>query len=99
MPFIEIKDFNALTNNKPFCEQPIKKQEAHEKLVEMLRSDDYTRENLLYFLYHQKYYKRIVIDFSRQENNIPKKSKLKGTLEENAGAEMLFYCWKAAKIW
>ena len=60
MPFIEIKDFNALTNNKPFCEQPIKKQKAHEKLVEMLRSDDYTRENLLYFLYHQKYYKRIV---------------------------------------
>ena len=69
MPFIEIKDFNALTNNKPFCEQQIKKQEAHEKPVEMLTSADYTRENLLCFLYHQRYYKRIAIDFI--ENNIP----------------------------
>ena len=64
----------------------------------MIRSDDYTRENLLYFLYHEKYYKLIVIDFSRQENNnIPLKTKFKGTLEENNGVEMLLYCWEAAK--
>ena len=26
MPLIKVKDFNALINNKPFFEQPIKKQ-------------------------------------------------------------------------
>ena len=33
MPLIEIKDFSALIDNKPFFDQPVKnKQEAHEKL-------------------------------------------------------------------
>ena len=33
---IEIKDFNALIDNKPFIDQPVKnKQEASEKLIEM----------------------------------------------------------------
>ena len=36
MPLVEIKDFNALIDNKPFFDQPIKnKQEAYEKLIEM----------------------------------------------------------------
>ena len=26
MPLVEIKDFNALSNNKPFFDQPVKKQ-------------------------------------------------------------------------
>ena len=39
MPLVEIKDFNALIDNKPFFDPPVKnKQEAHEKLVEMLRN-------------------------------------------------------------
>ena len=41
MPLAEIKDFNALTDNKPFSDQPVKnKQEAYEKLIEMSRNDD-----------------------------------------------------------
>ena len=58
MPLIELKDFNALADNKPFFAQPVKnKQEAHEKRIEMSRNDDYTTGNLLYFLfYHQNYY-------------------------------------------
>ena len=35
MPSVEIKDFNALIDNKPFFDQPVKcKQEAYEKLIE-----------------------------------------------------------------
>ena len=35
MPLVEIKDFNALIDNKPFSDQPVKnKQEADEKSVE-----------------------------------------------------------------
>ena len=38
---VEIKDFNALIDNKPFFDQHVKKQEAYEKLVEMSRNNDY----------------------------------------------------------
>ena len=35
IPLIEIKDFNALIDNKPFFDQSVKsKQEAYQKLVE-----------------------------------------------------------------
>ena len=41
MPLVEIKYFNALIDNKPFFDQPVKnKQEAYEKLIEMSRNDD-----------------------------------------------------------
>ena len=54
MPLVEIKDFNALIDNKPFFDQPVKnKQEAYEKLIEVSRNDDYTTGNLLDYLYHQ----------------------------------------------
>ena len=37
MPLAEIKYFNALINNKPFCDQAVKsKQEPYEKLIEMI---------------------------------------------------------------
>ena len=40
MPLVEIKDFNALLDNKSFFDQPVKNtQEAYEKLVEMQRND------------------------------------------------------------
>ena len=65
----EIKDFNALTDNKPLFDHPVKnKQQAYEKLVKMLRNDKYTTRNLLDFSYHQNYYKLIGIDLSRQTN-------------------------------
>ena len=37
-------------------------------LTEIAKSDDYTTGNLLDYLYHQKYYKFIGIDLSRQKN-------------------------------
>ena len=53
---VEIKDVNALIDNKQFFDQPVKhKQEAYEN-VEMSRNDDNATENLLDYLYHQKYY-------------------------------------------
>ena len=54
MPLVEIKDFNALTDNKPFFDQPVKnKQEAYEKLIEMSKKVDYTTGNFLDFSYCQ----------------------------------------------
>ena len=42
MPRVEIKDFNALIDNKPFFDQQVKiKQEAYKKPVEMSRINDY----------------------------------------------------------
>ena len=59
----------TLVDNKPFFDQPVRnKQEAYEKLVEMLRKSDYTIENLLDYLYHQNYHKLIGIDLSSQTN-------------------------------
>ena len=69
MPFVKIKEFNALIYNKQFFHQPVKnKQEECEKLVEMSRKNDYTTGNLLDYSYHQSYYKLIGIDLSRQAN-------------------------------
>ena len=45
MLLVEIKDFNALIDNKPFFDQPVKnKQDAYEKIIEMSRNNDYTQE-------------------------------------------------------
>ena len=45
MPLVEIKDFNVLTDNRPFFDQSVKnKQKAYEKLIEMSRNSGYTTE-------------------------------------------------------
>ena len=47
MPLVEIKAFNALNDNNPFFDQPMKnKREAYSKLTGMSRNDDYTIGNL-----------------------------------------------------
>ena len=99
MPLVEIKDFNALIDNKPFFDQPVKnKQEAYEKPIEMSRNDDYTTGNLLDFSYHQNYYKLIDIDLSRQTNtSIPQQINFVGKLEEDDGATMFFIAEKQQK--
>ena len=96
MPSVEIKNFNELINNKPCFDQPVKnKQEVYEKLIEMSRNDDYTTGNLLDYLYHQKYYKLIGIDLSRQTNtSIPQQINFVGKLEEGHGATMFFIAEK-----
>ena len=56
MPLVEIKDVNALINNKLFFDHPVKnKHEAYEKLIEMSRNNDYTTRNLLDYLYCHNY--------------------------------------------
>ena len=93
MSLVEIKDFNALIDSKPFFDQPVKnKQESYEKLIEMSRSDDYTIGDLLDFSYHQNYYK--LIDLSRQTNtNMPQQINFLWKLEQDDSLRILFfYC-------
>ena len=69
MLLVEIKVFNALIDNKPFFDQPVKnKQEAYEKFIERSINDGYATRNLLDYLFPQKYYKLIGIDLSRKTN-------------------------------
>ena len=100
MLLVEIKDFNEIIDNKPFFDQFIKnKQEAYEKLVEMSRNDDYTTGNVLDYLYHQKYYKFIDINLSRQTNtSIPQQINFTGKLDENYGATMFFIAKEQQKL-
>ena len=99
MPLVEIKDFHALIDNKPFFEHPVKnKQEAYEKLIEMSRNDDYAIGNLLDYLYHQKYCKLIGTDLSRQTNtSIPQQINFIRKIEENDGATMFSIVEKQQK--
>ena len=70
MVLVESKDFNALTDNKPFFDQSLEsKQEGYEKPVELSKNDDCTTGNLVDYLAHQYYYKlfeRIGINLSLQ---------------------------------
>ena len=100
MLLVEIKNFNALINNKSFFDQPVKnKQEVYQKPIEMSRNDDYTTGNLLDFLYHQNYYKPIGIDLSRQTNtSILQQINYTGKLEEDDGATMFLLPKSSKKL-
>ena len=64
----------------------------------MSRNDDYTTENLLGYLYHQKYFKLIGINLSRQTNrNSPQQINFTGKLEEDDGVTMFFIAKKQQK--
>ena len=99
IPLVEIKDFNALIDNKQFFHKPVKnKQEAYEKLIEMPRNYNYTPGNLLDFSYHRNSYKLIGIDLSRQTNtSIPQKIHFVEKLEDNDGTTMFFIAKKQQK--
>ena len=93
MALVEIKDLNALIENKPFFDQSVKnKQEAYEKLSEMSRNDDHSAGNLLDYLYYQKYYKLIGTDLSRHSNtSIPQQINFVRKLQEDHGYNNVFY--------
>ena len=98
MLLVEIKVFSALIGSKPFLDQPLKNKQAYEKLIEMSRNNNYTAGDLLDYLYHQKSYKLISIDLSRQKNtNIPQQINFVRKLEENDGATMFFINEKLQK--
>ena len=57
----------------------------------MSRNNDYATGNLLNYLYHQKCYKLIGIDLSRQTNiSISQEIIFVGKLKKDDGATMLF---------
>ena len=65
----------------------------------MSKNEDYTTGNLLYYFYHQNYYKPIGIGLSRQTNtNIPQQISFIGNLEEDDGAVMFFVAEKQQKL-
>ena len=99
MASAKIKDFNALIDNRPFLDQPVKnKQEVYEKRIKMPRNDNYTTGNLLDYLYQQNYYKLIDIDLSRQTNtNISQQISFTGKLKDGNDAIMFFIVKKQQK--
>ena len=89
MPLVEIKDFNALIDNEPSCDQPVKnKQEAYEKLIEMSRNNHWTTGSSLDCSYYQNYYKLIATGFLNQ--CIPQQINFTRKLEKDDGAVILF---------
>ena len=55
----------------------------------MSKNDDYTTGDVLDYLYHQKHYKLIDVDLSRQANTtIPQKISFRRKLKEDNGATM-----------
>ena len=65
MLLVQIKIFQALIDNKPLFDQPVKnKQEVYKKPVKRSINNDYTTGNLSDYLHHQKYYKHIGVDLS-----------------------------------
>ena len=71
MRLIEIKDFNALIDDKWLFDHHVKsKQETYKKLFEKSWKYEYTAGNLLDYLYHQSYYKLIGIDLSRKKRQV-----------------------------
>ena len=64
----------------------------------MPRNNDYTTGNLFDYLCHQKYYKLIGIDSSRQTNeSIPKQINFVEKLEEDVGGTMFCIAGKQQK--
>ena len=94
IPLGEIKDFNALIDNKPFFDQPVKSK----KLIKISRNNDYTTGNVLDCLYHQNHHQLIGRDLSRQTStSIPQQVNFVGKSEEDDGATTSFIAEKQHK--
>ena len=104
MLLVQVNDFSASTDNKPFFDQPLKsKKEAYQKLIEMsknitLQMSNCTTGNLLDYLYHQKCYKLIGTDLSRQTNrSTSQQINFVGKLEVDDDLIMIFISEKQQK--
>ena len=65
----------------------------------MSKNYDFTTGNLLDYMYHQKYYKLIGIDLSRQTNtSISQQINFLGKLEEHVCAKMFFFLKISRKL-
>ena len=65
----------------------------------MSKNYDFTTGNLLDYMYHQKYYKLIGIDLSRQTNtSISQQINFLGKLEEHVCAKMFLFLKISRKL-
>ena len=63
-----VKYFNVIIDKLVFFDLPTKtEEEAHEKVIDISRNNEYTTANLLDYDYFKKYYKLIAIDLSKQQ--------------------------------
>ena len=88
VPKIEIKNFNVLSDGKPFFEVSVKnKEETYEQIIKMSKNSYYTTGNLLDYEYLKDHFKLIAIDLSKQielENfDLKQQINFTGRLEEN----------------
>ena len=68
LPKVMVKDFNVIIDKLAIFDLPIKnEEEAHEKIIEISRNNEYTTGNLLDYDYFKKYYKLIAIDLNKQQ--------------------------------
>ena len=89
--------YQTLIDGKSFFDLPVKNEkEAHEKIIEMSNSNDYTTVNLLNFGYLKKNYKLIAIDLSKQTKlKDPQRTSFIGKLLATHGATMFFIIEKS----
>ena len=58
LPNVMVKDYNVIIDKLAFFDLPIKtEEEAHEKIIDISRNNEYTTGNLLDYDYFKKYYK------------------------------------------
>ena len=70
IPNVEIKDQNAMIDEKNIFDQPVKNDKVtydNIRKINVGKGDDYTAGCLLDYIYFKKYYKMIAIDLSKQQ--------------------------------
>ena len=68
LPIVMVKDYNVIIDKLAFFDLPIKtEEEAHEKILDISRNNEYTTGNLLDYDYFKKYHKLIAIGLSKQQ--------------------------------
>ena len=68
LPNAMVKDYIVIIDKLAFFDLPIKtEEEAHEKIIDISRNNEYTTGNLLDYDYFKKHYKLIAIDLSQQQ--------------------------------
>ena len=73
LPDVQIKNFNAIIDGKPFFDQLVKnEEEAYKQIIEIGRNSEYNTGNLLDY----EYYRLIAIDLAKQ-HELEKDEKLR----------------------
>ena len=93
VPNVEIKDFNVLIDRKNFFDLPVKnEEEAHKKIIEMSRNNDYTTGSSFDFAYFKEHYRLIAIDLSKQDKlKDPQQINFIGKPENQAHEATMFF--------